>query len=51
MAGACRNAATIASSNNPMQIGRSNITYVIIFPGVTIVNILFVDIVLAFFRR
>lgn len=48
-AGACGNPAILAYSNKLTPTDRPDIGYAMIFPGMTIVKILFVDIVPAFF--
>ena len=50
VAGACGNPAILAYSNKLTPTDRPDIGYAMIFPGMTIVKILFVDIVPAFFR-
>lgn len=50
VAGACGNPAILAYSNKLTPTDRPDISYAMIFPGMTIVKILFVDIVPAFFR-
>lgn len=50
VAGACGNPAILAYSNRLTPTDRPDIGYAMIFPGMTIVKILFVDIVPAFFR-
>jgi len=50
VAGACGNPAILAYSNKLAPTERPDIGYAMIFPGMTIVKILFVDIVPAFFR-
>ena len=50
VAGACGNAAILGYSNKLTPTDRPDIAYAMIFPGMTIVKILFVDIVPAFFR-
>jgi putative transport protein len=50
VSGACGNPAILAYSNKIMPTDRPDIGYAMIFPGMTIVKILFVDIVPAFFR-
>src|SRR3954469_19114085 len=50
VAGACVNPAVLAYSNKLTPTDRPDIGYAMIFPGMTIVKILFVDIVPAFFR-
>lgn len=50
VAGACGNPAILAYSNKLAPTDRPDIGYAMIFPGMTIVKILFVDIVPAFFR-
>ena len=49
VAGACGNPAILAYSNKLTPTDRPDIAYAMIFPGMTIVKILFVDIVPAFF--
>jgi putative transport protein len=49
VAGACGNPAILAYSNRVAPTDRPDIAYAMIFPGMTIVKILFVDIVPAFF--
>lgn len=49
VAGACGNAAILAHVNRLTPTDRPDIAFAIIFPGMTIVKILFVDIVPAFF--
>ena len=49
VAGACGNPAILAYSNKLAPTDRPDIAYAMIFPGMTIVKILFVDIVPAFF--
>jgi putative transport protein len=49
VAGACGNPAILAYSNKLAPTDRPDIGYAMIFPGMTIVKILFVDIVPAFF--
>ena len=51
VAGACGNPAVLAYSNKLTPTDRPDIGYAMIFPGMTIVKILFVDIVPAFFRN
>src|SRR5690349_16031036 len=51
VAGACGNPAVLAYSNKLTPTDRPDIGYAMIFPGMTIVKILFVDIVPAFFRH
>lgn len=51
VAGACGNPAILAYSNKLTPTDRPDIGYAMIFPGMTIVKILFVDIVPAFFRN
>jgi len=51
VAGACGNPAILAYSNKLTPTDRTDIGYAMIFPGMTIVKILFVDIVPAFFRN
>jgi putative transport protein len=50
VAGACGNPAILAYSNRLTPTDRPDIGYAMIFPGMTIVKILFVDIVPAFFK-
>jgi len=50
VAGACGNPAILAYANKLTPTERPDIGYAMIFPGMTIVKILFVDIVPAFFR-
>jgi putative transport protein len=50
VAGACGNAAILGYANKLTPTDRPDIAYAMIFPGMTIVKILFVDIVPAFFR-
>jgi putative transport protein len=50
VAGACGNPAILAYSNKLAPTDRPDLGYAMIFPGMTIVKILFVDIVPAFFR-
>jgi len=50
VAGACGNPAILAYSNKLAPTERPDIGYAMIFPGMTIVKILFVDIVPAFFK-
>ena len=50
VAGACGNPAILAYSNKLTPTDRPDIGYAMIFPGMTIVKILFVDIVPAFFE-
>jgi putative transport protein len=49
VAGACGNPAILAYANKLAPTERPDIGYAMIFPGMTIVKILFVDIVPAFF--
>ncbi len=49
VAGACGNPAVLAYSSKLAPTDRPDIAYAMIFPGMTIVKILFVDIVPAFF--
>ena len=49
VAGACGNAAILGYANKLTPTDRPDIAYAMIFPGMTIVKILFVDIVPAFF--
>ena len=50
VSGACGNPAILAYSNKVMPTDRPDLGYAMIFPGMTIVKILFVDIVPALFR-
>jgi len=50
VAGACGNPAILAYSNKLAPTDRPDIGYAMIFPGMTILKILFVDIIPAFFR-
>ena len=50
VAGACGNAAILGYANKLTPTDRPDIAYAMIFPGMTIVKILFVDIVPSFFR-
>jgi putative transport protein len=50
VAGACGNPAILAYANKLTPTERPDIGYAMIFPGMTIAKILFVDIVPAFFR-
>jgi putative transport protein len=50
VAGACGNPAILAYSNKLTPTDRPDIAYATIFPGMTIVKILFVDIIPPFFR-
>jgi putative transport protein len=50
VAGACGNPAILAYSNKLAPTDRPDLGYAMIFPGMTIIKILFVDIVPAFFR-
>ena len=50
VAGACGNPAILAFSNKLAPTDKPDIGYAMIFPGMTILKILFVDIVPAFFR-
>ncbi len=50
VAGACGNPAILAYSNKLAPTDRPDIGYAMIFPGMTILKILFVDIVPAFFK-
>jgi len=50
VAGACGNPAILAYANKLAPTERPDIGYAMIFPGMTIVKILFVDIVPAFFK-
>ena len=49
VAGACGDPAILAYSNKLTPTDRPDIGYAMIFPGMTIVKILFVDIIPAFF--
>jgi putative transport protein len=49
VAGACGNPAILAFANKLGPTDRPDIGYAMIFPGMTIVKILFVDIVAALF--
>jgi putative transport protein len=49
ISGACGNPAILAYSNKLMPTDRPDIAYAMIFPGMTIVKILFVDIAPAFY--
>ena len=49
VAGACGNPAVLAFANKLTPTDRPDVAYAMIFPGMTIVKILFVDIVPAFF--
>jgi putative transport protein len=49
LAGACGNPAILAYANEVSQTERPDVAYAMIFPSMTIVKILFVDIVPAFF--
>jgi len=49
VAGACGNPAILAYANKLAPTDRPDIGYAMIFPGMTILKILFVDIVPAFF--
>jgi putative transport protein len=51
VAGACGNPAVLAYTNKLTPTDRPDIGYAMIFPGMTIVKILFVDIAPAFFRN
>jgi putative transport protein len=51
VAGACGNPAILGYSNKLTPTDRPDIAYAMIFPGMTIVKILFVDIVPVFFRN
>jgi putative transport protein len=50
VAGACGNPAILAYANKLAPTDRPDLGYAMIFPGMTILKILFVDIVPAFFR-
>jgi putative transport protein len=45
VSGACGNPAILAYSNKLAPTGRPDIAYAMMFPGMTIVKIVFVDIV------
>ena len=49
VAGACGNAAILGYANKLTPTDRPDIAYAMIFPGMTIVKILFVDIIPALF--
>ena len=49
VAGACGNAAILAYANKLLQTDKPDVSYAMIFPGMTVVKILFVDIAPAFF--
>ena len=49
MAGACGNPAILAFTNKLTPTERPDIAYAMIFPGMTILKILLVDIVPAFY--
>ena len=49
VAGACGNPAILAYANKVLPTERTDIGYAMIFPGMTIIKILFVDVVPAFF--
>jgi putative transport protein len=49
VAGACGNPAVLAYTNRQAPTDKPDLGYAMIFPGMTIVKILFVDIVPAFF--
>lgn len=49
VAGACGNPAILAYANKLLPSDRNDLGYAMIFPGMTIIKILFVDIVPAFF--
>ena len=51
VAGACGNPAILAYANKLAPTDRPDLGYAMIFPGMTIVKILFVDIVPAFFGK
>jgi putative transport protein len=51
VSGACGNPAILAFSNKLAPTDRPDLGYAMIFPGMTIVKILFVDIVPAFFGK
>ena len=51
VSGAAGNPAILAFSNKLAPTDRPDIGYAMIFPGMTILKILFVDIVPAFFGR
>jgi putative transport protein len=50
VAGACGNPAILAYANKLAPTDRPDLGYAMIFPGMTIVKILFVDIIPAFFK-
>ena len=50
VAGACGNPAILAYSNKLAPTERPDLGYAMIFPGMTIVKILFVDVVAALLR-
>jgi putative transport protein len=50
VSGACGNPAILAYSNRLTPTEQPDIAYAMIFPGMTIVKILFVDVVPAFLR-
>jgi len=49
VSGACGNAAILEFSNKLVKTDRPDIAYAMIYPGMTVVKILFVNIVPAFF--
>jgi putative transport protein len=49
VAGACGNAAILSYANKQLQSDRPDVAYAMIFPGMTIVKILFVDIAPSFY--
>ena len=51
IAGACGNPAILAYSNKLAPTDKPDIAYAMIFPGMTIIKILFVDIAPAFLSR
>jgi putative transport protein len=51
VAGACGNPAILAYSNKLTPTDRPDIAYAMIFPGMTIVKILFVDLVPALYGQ
>ncbi len=50
VAGSCGSPAILAYANKLTPTDRPDLGYAMIFPGMTIVKILFVDIAPAFFR-
>lgn len=49
VAGACGNAAILGYANKLLQTDKPDVSYAMIFPGMTVVKILFVDVAPAFF--